>query len=71
MNCDLSTFAQRLRNEGFDARSLGRAGVTIWKNGEGRFISAEEVRQLPETIPLRDVVEILESGPSVRRGATP
>jgi len=30
---DLSTLADQLRKEGFEARNLGQIGITIWRDG--------------------------------------
>ena len=44
---DLSTLAEQLRKEGFEARNLAQVGLTIWEGSEGFFISAEELKELP------------------------
>ena len=57
---DLSTFADQLRKEGFDARNLGQVGITVWEGHDGFFIPAEELRQLPRDVQLSDFHRILE-----------
>jgi hypothetical protein len=56
---DLSTFADQLRKEGFDARNLGQVGITVWEGHDGSFIPAEELRQLPRDVQLSDFRRIL------------
>jgi hypothetical protein len=43
---DVSAFAAELRRQGFEARNLGRVGITVWKDGEGFYFSIEELREL-------------------------
>jgi len=57
---DLSNFADQLRKEGFDARNLGQVGITIWEGSDGFFIPADELKQLPRNVQLRDFRQILE-----------
>jgi len=57
---DLSNFADQLRKEGFDARNLGQVGITIWEGSDGFFIPADELKQLPRDVQLRDFRQILE-----------
>ena len=56
---DLSTLADQLRKEGFDARNLGQVGITIWENGDGTFLPAEELKQLPRDLTVRDFPQLL------------
>jgi hypothetical protein len=56
---DLSTFADLLRKEGFDARNLGQVGITIWQDGDGVFLPAEELKQLPRDLTVRDFEQVL------------
>lgn len=57
---DLSTLADQLRKEGFEARNLAQIGITIWQGGAGFFLSAEELRELPHHVTPRDFREVLE-----------
>jgi hypothetical protein len=57
---DLSSLADQLRREGFEARNLGQVGITIWRDGAGFFLSAEELRELPHHFTPRDFREVLE-----------
>jgi hypothetical protein len=43
---DVSAFAATLRQAGFDARNLGKEGLTVWRDGKGFYFSMEELRQL-------------------------
>jgi len=56
---DLSTLADQLRRNGFEARNLAQVGITIWDDGEGFFFSAEELRQLPSQLTTRDFGQVL------------
>jgi len=56
---DLSTLADQLRKNGFEARNLAQVGITVWQRGEGFFLSAEELRQLPSHLTLRDFDQVL------------
>jgi hypothetical protein len=56
---DLSTFADQLRKEGFDARNLGQVGITVWEDGHGVFLPAEELRHLPREMTVRDFEQFL------------
>jgi len=60
MSVDLSTLAEQLRKEGFDARNLGQVGITIWKGGNGFYFPAEELRQLPSCLTPRDFDQVLK-----------
>ncbi len=42
---DLASLAAELRKEGFDARNLGRIGITIWKDGRGEFYPLWELNE--------------------------
>lgn len=57
---DLSTLAAILRREGFEARNLGQVGLTIWRNGEGVFVPAEELSQLPPSLSPKDIERVIE-----------
>lgn len=57
---DLSTLAETLRREGFEARNLGQVGLTIWRNGEGVFVPAEELSHLPTSLSARDIERVIE-----------
>ncbi len=57
---DLSTLADQLRKEGYDARNLGQVGITVWENGNGFFLAAEELRQLPRDLTARDFAQVLK-----------
>lgn len=50
---DVSAFAAELRREGFEARPLGRVGLTVWRDGEGFFFSVEELRSAPNEVSAR------------------
>jgi hypothetical protein len=43
---DLSSLAAALRQEGYEARNLAQVGLTVWKDGRGLFLSADDVRRL-------------------------
>ena len=43
---DVSAFAAALRQEGFEARNLGKEGLTVWKDGQGFYFSMDELRGL-------------------------
>jgi hypothetical protein len=47
---DLSSVAAALRQEGYEARNLGQAGITVWKDGHGVFLSADELKRLNGTV---------------------
>jgi hypothetical protein len=47
---DLSSVVATLRQEGYEARSLGQQGVTAWKDGRGVFLPAEELKRLNGTV---------------------
>jgi hypothetical protein len=57
---DLSTLADQLRKDGYDARNLGQVGITVWENGHGFFLPAEELRQLPRELTTRDFHQVLK-----------
>lgn len=57
---DLSTLADQLRKDGYDARNLGQVGITVWENGQGFFLPAEELRQLPRDLTTRDFHQVLK-----------
>ncbi len=57
---DLSTLAATLRRDGFEARNLGQVGLTIWRNGEGVFVSREELSQFSSSLSAKDIEKILE-----------
>jgi hypothetical protein len=43
---DLSSVAAALRQEGYEARNLAQVGVTVWKDGRGLFIPADDLRRM-------------------------
>lgn len=51
---DLAALADALRREGWEARNLGKVGITIWRNGEGRYYSAEDLGRFSSAIARRD-----------------
>jgi hypothetical protein len=57
---DLSTLAEQLRKEGMEARNLAQVGITIWEDGQGFFVSAEDLRQLPPHLTARDFRQVVE-----------
>ncbi len=57
---DLSTVAERLRREGFEARNLGQVGITIWESGVGYFLPAEELSQLPSQAGPLDILTLVK-----------
>ncbi len=58
---DLSTLADQLRRNGFDARNLAQVGITVWEGGQGVFLSADELRELPQYLTVRDFGQVLAS----------
>lgn len=56
---DLSTLADQLRRNGFDARNLAQVGITVWDGRDGFFLSAEELRELPPQLTARDFGQVL------------
>jgi hypothetical protein len=57
---DMSVFAAELRQAGFEARNLGRVGLTVWSDGQGYFFSLEELREVPSGISARNFDAALE-----------
>lgn len=57
---DVSIFAAELRQEGFEARNLGRVGLTVWRHGEGFYFSVEELREAPGNITARNFTVALD-----------
>ena len=45
-DCDPAYVAAALRQEGYEARNLGQVGITVWKDGQGVFLPAEELKRL-------------------------
>jgi hypothetical protein len=43
---DLSSLAAGLRQEGYEARNLAQVGLTVWNDGRGLFLSADDVGRL-------------------------
>jgi hypothetical protein len=55
---DLAGLAAGLRQEGYEARNLGQVGITVWKDGHGVFLSAEEVRKLNGHLSLEVAAQL-------------
>jgi hypothetical protein len=49
---DLSSIAAGLRQEGYEARNLGQVGITVYKDGRGIYLPAEELRRLNGNVSL-------------------
>ena len=49
---DLANIAAGLRQEGYEARNLGQVGITVYKDGRGVYLSAEELRRLNGNVGL-------------------
>jgi hypothetical protein len=57
----LARLAGDLRKQGFDARNLAGAGITVWRKREGHFFPAEEAARLSTAIARREVEALIES----------
>lgn len=56
---DLSVLVAQLRKEGFDARSLGGVGITIWgEGGQGVYVPASEVGRIADALARRAFNEL-------------
>jgi hypothetical protein len=55
---DAASIAAALRREGYEARNLGQMGITVWKNGKGVFLSAEDLTRLSGSV-LQEVANLL------------
>ncbi len=53
---DLSTLAAQLRQEGLEARNLAQVGITVWHEGKGRFLGADELRQFVSPSALAEAL---------------
>ncbi len=51
---DLANIAAALRQAGYEARNLGCVGITIWRDGEGRFLPAAELSRYAGAIARRE-----------------
>ena len=49
---DLASIAAELRHEGYEARNLGQVGITVWKDGHGVYLAAEELKRLNGHVSL-------------------
>ena len=63
---DPSCVVAALRREGYEARNLGQVGVTVWKDGHGVFLSAEELKRLNGNVSqvVASLLSAAESSPT-------
>ena len=55
---DPMSVAAALREEGYEARNLAQVGITVWKDGQGLFLSAEDLKRLNGDVS-REVANLL------------
>ena len=65
-NKELAASAEQLRERGFEARSLGAAGIVIWFAGEGYFFPTAQLTQFSRGL----AVDWLEKSLEERRRTT-
>jgi hypothetical protein len=51
---DLATLAADLKKEGFEARNLGRMGISIWEGSVGHYYPLAELQQNASLVARRD-----------------